>query len=295
MRRRLGIVRKTRFAWAMQACRFLSRILALFTATVALAADATNEVSAFVDPALESAVRQQVFAKRGTLKPITAADVANISTVQGNLRGITNLAGLEHCKALASLDLAGNRIVDLSPLTGLRQLQYLNLQSNHVADVKPLSTIPALQYIELSANRVSDAAPLAACTNLASLYLSNDQLTSLNGLTAFPRLVSLYLDGNRLTTIAGLENLRSLSSVSLSRNQISDLAPLAGLRAPSFFLLENNRIKDLSPLVKSCTADAQGPNNFAPFLNLYLKGNPLDKTGRQQLEELKKLGVRVNP
>ncbi len=278
----------------MQACRFLSGILALFTVTTALAADATNEVSAFADPALESAVRQQVFAKRETTKPITAADVANISTVQGNLKGITNLAGLEHCKALASLDLAGNKITDLSPLTGLRQLQYLNLQSNLVADVRPLGTIPALQYIELSGNRVADAQPLAACTNLASLYLSDNKLTSLNGLTALPRLVSLYLDGNRLKCIAGLESLRNLSSVSLSRNRISDVDPLAGLRAPSFFLLENNQIKDLWPILKACMDDARGPNNFAPFLNLYLKGNPLEKSGEEQLEELKKLGVRVN-
>ena len=108
------------------------------------------------------------------------------------------------------------------------------------------------------------------------------------------RLVSLYLDGNRLKCIAGLESLRNLSSVSLSRNRISDVDPLAGLRAPSFFLLENNQIKDLWPILKACMDDARGPNNFAPFLNLYLKGNPLEKSGEEQLEELKKLGVRVN-
>mgnify|MGYP003342666197 CR=1 FL=1 len=37
-------------------------------------------------------------------QPLTAADVANVSTVIGNFRGITDLTGLEHCKSLAALE-----------------------------------------------------------------------------------------------------------------------------------------------------------------------------------------------
>jgi hypothetical protein len=41
--------------------------------------------------------------------------------------------------------------------------------------------------------------------------------------------------------------------------------------------------------------DAAGPKNFAPYWNLYLAGNPLsDEAKTKQIEELKKLGVRVN-
>ena len=54
--------------------------------TNAPAAAVTNEVSVFPDKALESAVRRQVFAKRDTDKPITAADVANISTDRKSTR-----------------------------------------------------------------------------------------------------------------------------------------------------------------------------------------------------------------
>jgi hypothetical protein len=86
------------------------------------AADATNSpVSIFADKRLEAAVRQQVFAKRGTQEPLTAADVGTVSTVSAPFAGITNLTGLEHCRSLAMLELPGNRIVDLRPLSGLKE------------------------------------------------------------------------------------------------------------------------------------------------------------------------------
>lgn len=64
---------------------------------------ATNApVSVFKDKKLEAAVRRQVFAKRESQDPLTAADVSTVSTVSAPFSGITSLAGLEHCVALAS-------------------------------------------------------------------------------------------------------------------------------------------------------------------------------------------------
>ncbi|MFO1458167.1 MAG: leucine-rich repeat domain-containing protein [Verrucomicrobiota bacterium] len=258
-------------------------------------ADGTNEPPAFVDPQLEAAVRQQVFSKRNTTNALTPSDVAQVSVVVGNFRGITNLSGLEHCKAIASLELAGNRITDLSPLRGLKQLQLLILSSNRISDISALGTVPALQYIELSHNQVKDAGPLSTLTNLASVYLGDNRLTSISAVTNLPRLVTLYAERNNLKSIAGVERLRGLSSVSLSGNQIADVAPLAGLRAPSFLFLEKNRIRDLAPLNAWITNDVAGPRGFAPYLQLFIKDNPLSSRSKKLLAEWAKDGVRVNP
>lgn len=271
-------------------------MLILSVAPQIWAADPTNsapEISVFADRNLEAAVRQQVFSKRDTDKPLTAADVATVAVVQGNFRGITDLSGLEHCKALASLELAGNRIADLGPLKGLRQLQYVHLASNRIVSVEPLGTLPALQYIQLESNQVTDAAPLAACTNLASVYLSNNKLKTLQPLTSLPRLVTLYADRNGLKTVAGLEKLKWLTTVSLAGNSISDITPLTQLRAPNLLMLQDNRIKDLKPLVEAARADLAGPKNWAPFLRLYLQGNRLSSASRKQAEALAKEGMRV--
>lgn len=278
----------------------LRSILLLLTSTFAasagLGADApaaTNVVSIFADKKLEDVVRQQVFAKRETNSPLTAADVATVSTISGNFKGITSLAGLEHCKAIASIDLAGNQIVDLSPLQGLRQLQYLNLASNKVSNVAPLGTIPALQYIELSNNELVDITALAACTNLASLYVSNNDLKSIDAVSNLPRIATLYADGNKLKVVRGLQNLKWLTSVSLSRNKITDVTPLTGFRAPTWILLEDNKIKDLTPLYSALTNDFAGPKNYAPFLNLHLTGNPLNRVSKMEIRELQQIGTRV--
>jgi hypothetical protein len=59
-------------------------------------------------------------------------------------------------------------------------------------------------------------------------------------------------------------------------------------------MLENNQIRDLAPLVDAARKDAEGSKRFAPFLRLYLKGNPLaDEAKQKQVEALKSYGVRV--
>ena len=95
-------------------------------------------------------------------------------------------------------------------------------------------------------------------------------------------------------------------------------------------LLERNKVKDLAPLVAATKADvegadptigmstvalgasplgtapcttlaaviagklAKGPMRFAPYLRLYLAGNPLsDAAKTQQLPALKNIGVRI--
>ena len=40
-------------------------------------------------------------------------------------------------------------------------------------------------------------------------------------------------------------------------------------------------------------ADVVVPEIFAPYVQVYLKGNPLSDAGKKQLEELKQLKVRV--
>jgi internalin A len=256
-------------------------------------AQSTNEASIFPDKNLEAAVRQQVFAKRYTNSPLTAADVANVSTVIGNFRGITDLTGLEHCKSLAALELAGNKIKDLKPISGLRQLQQVILTSNKVSEITPLGTLPALQYIELSHNGVKDITPLAKATNLASVYVGHNKVASIAPLTSLPRLVTLYAESNEIRSVDGLQNVRSLSGISLSGNRISDVSALAGLRSPTFIFLEKNRVKDLSGWSEWVSKDLSGPRSFAPYLQLYLKGNPLNAKSKTLLTDWSKQGMRV--
>ena len=62
----------------------------------------------------------------------------------------------------------------------------------------------------------------------------------------------------------------------------------------NLLIMSRNKVSDLTPLVKACEADAAGPKRFAPYLRLYIGGNPLsDAAKKEQLAALKKIGVRV--
>jgi hypothetical protein len=254
-------------------------------------AESAPDTPVFKDKNLEKAVRKFVFDKRDNDKPVTEADVANLSTIQGVGMDIADLSGLEKCLNLASLDLSKNKIKDLTPLKGLGKLQYLNLADNQVEEVAALAEVKALQYVELSNNRVKGLQPFTGLTNLASLYLANNQITDISAIVHLPRLVSLYLDRNRINSIAGIGQLGGLTTLSLNNNGISDLAPLDGLTNLFYLFLENNKIRDLTHLVNMAKKDFEGQKRFAPFLNLYVKGN---STKGGQKAKLKEFGVRLN-
>jgi internalin A len=253
-----------------------------------------NAQSIFPDKNLEAVVRTQVFEKRNTDKPLTEEDVVNISTLKGKNKGIKNLSGLEKCRSLAELDLAGNEIEDLAPIKDLKGIQSLTLSKNKIKDIKPLEGLTKLQYLELSGNQISDISPLAKLEAMRSLYLSENQIKDLAPVAGLKKLWSLYLDGNQIENLQPLSGLTGLASLDLRKNNIADIAPLKGMNRFEYLFLDNNKITDLQVLIEMAKADKAGPQRFSPFWQVYLKGNPLsDDAKKGQLEELKKLAKTV--
>ena len=279
---------RTAFKVALLCCSLVAGL------RVVQADDPAPVRSIFLDSRLESAVRQQVFAKRWTNSPLTAEDVVHVATVNANGQGITNLSGLEYCRELASADLAGNQITDLAPISGLRQLQYLNLATNHIQELAPLATNGALQYLELSHNHVTDFSPLRGLSNLANLYLGYNAVRSLAPATNFHRLVSLYLDHNQITSLAGLEQIPSVNSFSVAHNRVADLTPLQALQSPTFLFLENNDFQDIGPLDASLRKDLAGPKRFSPFVHIYVGHNPWSPASRELIKKGKADGFRYH-
>jgi Leucine-rich repeat (LRR) protein len=89
-----------------------------------------------------------------------------------------------------------------------------------------------------------------------------------------------------------LTTVTRISTLDLSDNQVADLAPLSKQTDLRMLIIERNKVADLKPLVDSCKADFTSAKRFAPFLRLYLAGNPLGADSAKQLEELKAVGVR---
>lgn len=73
---------------------------------------------------------------------------------------ISDLDGAEYCIHTVSMDLSGNVITDLAPLSGLMQLQELNLANNRLSYIDALSNLQNLKSIDLSGNTIDDISPL---------------------------------------------------------------------------------------------------------------------------------------
>ena len=69
---------------------------------------------------------------------------------------------------------------------------------------------------------------------------------------------------------------------------------LQSFRTDDSSFIDKNKITDLAPLVAVCKADAEGKKNFAPYLHLFMKDNPLSDAAKgEQTEALKAIGVRL--
>ncbi len=74
------------------------------------------------------------------------------------------------------LNLYGNQIKDVTPLSGLTNLTELNLGENQIKNVNPISGLTNLNSLSLSENQIKDISPLSELTNLNSLFLENNPI-----------------------------------------------------------------------------------------------------------------------
>ncbi len=155
----------------------------------------------FVDSDLENAVREQLGKTTGDITP---EDMAGLTWLDVDSKGITDLSGLEHAVNLELLSFGHNQVDDISPLAGLTNLVWLGFGMNHVSDISPLAGLTNLEVLHFESNHVSDISPLAKLTNLDFLWFGMNQVSDISPLAGLTSLSELYLEWNRVTDISPL-------------------------------------------------------------------------------------------
>jgi internalin A len=248
--------------------------------------------SPFPDKNLEAAIRDVL--KHEPKVDLTDEKLQNVYILEASGKDIKDLTGLEKCKNLTQIKLDKNKISDIKALKDLTNLGSLDLSGNAIKDIAPLANLKGLQFIDLSYNQVEKLEPLGGLTSLTSLYLGGNAIKDIGPLVTLTKLWTLSLPKNQLKDLKVLEKLNKLSTVNLNDNQIEDISPLAKQTELKLLMIERNKIKDLKPLADAAKADAAGSKLFAPYLRLYLAGNPLSDAAKSaQTEALKAAGVRI--
>ena len=229
-----------------------------------------RDLTPFRDPALRTAVESALGKDAGA--SITAEDMGQLTELSASNRDIADLHGLEQAIALAQLRLAGNRVDDLAPLSGLDSLRELDLGENVVKRLDPLSEHSDLQRLNLSGNPVSDISALEGMGALEELRLDDTEVAyadvlalpyfgrlqglgigglgieDLSSLSAMRQLRGLYLSNNGAADIAPLADLVDLWTLDLSGNGIEDVSALSGMTRLGDLNLRDNAVEDIAPL-----------------------------------------------
>jgi Leucine-rich repeat (LRR) protein len=144
---------------------------------------------------------------------------------------------------LSELNLSGNQIDDVSPLSGLTQLTELNLSNNEISDLKRLTGLIQLTELNLNNNKIEDIRPLSDLTHLERLYLSNNEISDIRPLTDLTQLKRLDLGSNWISDVSPLSGMAQLTELNLTNNEISDTSPLSGLTHLSEIDISGNPIE----------------------------------------------------
>jgi Leucine-rich repeat (LRR) protein/ribosomal protein S6 len=186
---------------------------------------------------------------------LTALTTLDLPTEDGveQYSYISNLAFLKPLNQLKSLNLKGNRIIDIFHLSSLIQLEYLNLRGNKINDISPLKYLKQLKHLDInnssmgSNTGVSTISPLSSLTKLEYLDLGSNKISDISPLNSLTKLNYLDLDSNNISDISPLSSLIKLEYLDLGINKISDISYLRYLtQLKNITLNDNYLISDIS-------------------------------------------------
>ncbi len=211
-------------------------------------------------------------------EPITATEMATLTSLNGQDSSISDLTGLETATNLTTLKLGDNtisnisaisgltnltelqlwdnRISNLSDLSGLTNLTKLYLWGNSISDISHLSGLTSLTHLRLGENNISNISTVSNLTNLTQLYLNENSITDISAVAGLTNLTELRIGDNTISDITPVQNLTNLEWLDIPNNSISDISAVQNLTSLTELYFANNAVSDLSPLVSNTGFDA---------------------------------------
>ena len=119
-----------------------------------------SAIATFSDANLEAAVRAALTV--GAEADLTCGLVSGLTELHAPDAGIGSLVGIQNLTSLTGwLDLRGNSISDVSPLSGLTGVTDIALGGNSITDIGPLGELTGVTFLGVRENSIDDIS--AAC------------------------------------------------------------------------------------------------------------------------------------
>ncbi|MBL6468074.1 MAG: leucine-rich repeat domain-containing protein [Mogibacterium sp.] len=179
---------------------------------------------------------------------------------------VESLEGLQYATSARQIDIGytankpGQKIRDLSPISGLTQLDQLFLKGDGIDDISALKNLTNLTSLWLNENQIQDISAVQGMKKLSQLSLCGNKLTDVQAAMDLPRLRSLDLSRNAIETLPeDMSGLKNLISLDLSDNPgITDVSSVASVKTlQRLSLVGDNAIKDIRPLANLTSLDEE--------------------------------------
>ena len=226
------------------------------------------DVAEFVDPSFRSVVADLLYKDD---QRISIDEVSVLTRLYAARKEVSALGGIELMQNLRHLDLRGNKLTDILPLSDVGTLRYVFLGGNDITDVGPLERL-SLYSLSLDGNLVDDLTPLV---DLPLSWLAIDR----NAIEILPRfkccLQYLYMRGNSVADVSTLDNQVSMIELDLSGNKVTSLLPLTRMQGLVSLHVNDNDVSDLAPLPVASLEEIYIRNNNVGDLSPLLGGERL--------------------
>ena len=194
--------------------------------------------------------------------PISAAEMATLTSLTAQDARITNLTGLETATNLTTLKLGNNTISNISALSGLTSLTELHLWDNQLSNISALSGLTNLIKLYLWGNNISDISHLSGLTSLTQLRIGENSISNISAVSSLRNLTYLSVKENAISNISAVSGLTNLTELLIGNNTISDITPVQNLTQLVWLDMPNNQISDISAV-----------QNLTQLVELYFKNN----------------------
>lgn len=238
--------------------------------------------------------------------------MANVTELDLSGQELEDLSPLSECTGLQRLDLHGCGITDISSLVDLQSLTWLDISENEIEDLRPLMTLERLEHLDVHQNNIKDVTVLIYLTGLTELDLSGNPVSGFTSIGRLENLTELKLRGtgignNALDALANLQNLVSLDleeNMQLSANKVDELReklPECTISVSDLLysvtlgsLTFKSDAEDISA-ISSGVESLDGLENFENLKSLVLTGNSVSSLEPiGGLGKLQTLGLRSN-
>jgi len=151
--------------------------------------------------------------------------ITSLNLSCSNLSKIPEKGLNKYFKYLEYLYLINNNIIKIDNLN-LYYLKKLNLAENKISDISGLKDLKNLQELNLNKNQIIDISVLGNLTNLRDLSLVNNYIKNIDVLKNLKKLLYLYLNNNLLNKLPHILLFKRLILINLSNNKIYNINKL---------------------------------------------------------------------